>query len=125
MSIPLFVYGTLKRNGPRKARALLGSARFLGTARIRGTLYDLGKYPGLVQKPREQTITGELYDLSSSEEAEVLKRLDRYEGSQFARRRAFVTLSDGRRRGVWVYVLRTKPKGAATIVSGIYRPTAA
>lgn len=56
----LFVYGSLKRGGPAHGRLLPGRATaFLGPARARGRLVDLGAYPGLVEG--EGVVAGELY----------------------------------------------------------------
>lgn len=61
MSDTLFVYGTLKRQGPGEPHRLLRGARFVSPATVGGTLYDLGRYPGLVRKARDgQRVFGEL-----------------------------------------------------------------
>lgn len=120
MAETLFVYGTLKRRS--SAHALLRDARFLASASIRGRLYDLGKYPGLVRgRARESKVSGELYELSDAVAPILLRELDRYEGSEFVRRRVFVTLPNGKRRGAWTYLLRTRPaKSVRTVPSGRY-----
>jgi gamma-glutamylcyclotransferase (GGCT)/AIG2-like uncharacterized protein YtfP len=124
MATPLFVYGTLKRGGPAGARSLLGKARIVAPASIGGTLYDLGEYPGLVRDSRNDRVRGELYELEADRADDVLRDLDRYEGRQFVRSRALVTLSNGRRRFAWVYTLRKRPKNAHRIASGVYRQRA-
>ena len=97
-------------------RLLDGVATFLGEARIRGTLLHLRGYPGLVEG--QGWVRGELYRLH---DAELLRTLDREEGYNFERRRAGVSLSDGRRSTAWVYRYRGQPHGAALIPDGDYR----
>lgn len=116
----LFVYGTLTRRSPE--HKLLGASRFLSRASVRGRLYDLGSYPGLVRENANgHRVVGELYELPVRTAERILRDLDKYEGSEFARQRMFVTLPNGRRRGAWVYVLRSKPsESAKRIESGRY-----
>lgn len=87
-----------------------------------GRLYDLGRYPGVIRSPANGSrVFGELYELPPSEAQNVLRRLDRYEGPEYDRKRAFVTLPNGRRRVAWVYVLRKKPSnGSREVLSGRY-----
>jgi gamma-glutamylaminecyclotransferase len=72
----LFVYGTLKRGGPRH-RFLTGQT-FIAVARTRPLyrLYDLGDYPGLVESASGLSIEGELWDVDEA----CLKQLDQVEG---------------------------------------------
>src|SRR5688572_8924061 len=87
----LFAYGTLMRGYPLH-RVLARGAAFVGEGHVRGTLLDLGRYPGLVAGSGR--VAGELYRL---ERPELLPVLDREEGYNFERRRGAVTLPDGRR----------------------------
>ncbi len=117
----LFVYGTLKRRAPRRQHPLLHDAQYLAKASISGVLYDLGEYPGLIRPSRNrQRVAGELYELSDETAPEMLRALDRYEGKEYVRRRVFVTLSNGKRRAAWAYVLRRRPKSAMRVQSGRY-----
>ena len=122
MPIPLFVYGTLKGRTSRQRHRLLRGARFVGGATISGVLYDLGRYPGLVRTSRNgRRVTGELYALPDDSARRMLRALDRYEGSEYTRRRVFVRLSNGNRRLAWTYLLRKKPpKSAAELSTGRY-----
>jgi len=97
-------------------RLLEGSATFLGEARVRGTLLALRGYPGLVSG--QGWVRGELYRVH---DAELLKTLDREEGYNFERRRAGVSLSDGRRSRAWVYRYRGPRDRAVLIPDGDYR----
>ena len=97
-------------------RLLAGTSTFLGDARVRGTLLDLRDYPGLVDG--EGWVSGELYRLH---DRELLPALDRAEGYNFERRRAGVSLADGRRSSAWVYRYRGAREGAVPIPHGDYR----
>jgi gamma-glutamylaminecyclotransferase len=72
----LFVYGTLRR-GESRHRYLAGQ-RYVGVARTQPQyrLFDLGDYPGLVERSNGRSIEGELWDVTP----ECLARLDAVEG---------------------------------------------
>jgi gamma-glutamylcyclotransferase (GGCT)/AIG2-like uncharacterized protein YtfP len=97
-------------------RVLAGKATFLGQGHVRGQLLDLRGYPGLVVGGGR--VRGELYRLH---DAELLRTLDREEGYNFERRRAGVSLSDGRRSTAWVYRYRGPQHRAVLIPDGDYR----
>lgn len=116
----LFVYGTLRRGHPSGMAHLMGSdIEFLGHARTRGRLEDLGAYPGL-RRPRnpDDWVSGEVYRLG--ETGEALARIDAYEGCgpedphphEFERVQTEAILIDsGQLERVWVYLW----KGAASL----------
>lgn len=70
----LFVYGTLRRGGSNDMAQFGWRARWHGLARVRGRLYDLGPYPGLVLGGA-QWVRGELYWMDPSIEP-ALDRLE-------------------------------------------------
>jgi gamma-glutamylcyclotransferase (GGCT)/AIG2-like uncharacterized protein YtfP len=76
----LFVYGTLRRGFANEPAALLHrSARFLGPAKVRGRLYLISTYPGLVpSEDGDRWVHGEAYRLDSPEI--IIPKLDKYEG---------------------------------------------
>lgn len=118
---PLFVYGTLRRSRNRQRHPLLQGARFLHHAWMIGELYDLGEYPGVYRRGRGGGhVFGELYELPAGTTGALLAALDDYEGREFERRRVVVTLSDGRRRTAWAYVLRKRPSRARPLPTGRY-----
>lgn len=118
----LFVYGTLRR-GHLQARRVLGDARFVAPGSISGTLYDLGKYPGVRRTAsRDGRVAGEVYELIGFDVDRRLAGIDRYEGPEFRRSRVVVQLRDGRRHRAWAYVLAdAPPSGAREIRTGAYR----
>lgn len=111
----LFAYGTLMRGFPLHG-VLARSATFVGRARARGRLLDLGSYPGLVAGAGD--VWGEVYRLHAPE---LLRTLDVEEGYNFERRRTIVTLANGRRARAWVYRYRGPRGRAVPIPDGHYR----
>ena len=122
----LFVYGTLRPfvDIPM-ARWLQRVARYIGPAKTRGRLYDLGPYPGL--RPARRTrewVCGDLYEVR---DPFVVRALDSYEAGTGAGRPRFVrsacVVSVGRRRqrAAWVYVYQRSPSHRARIAHGDYR----
>lgn len=102
MSIPLFVYGTLKRGFP--AQALLQDQQFFSPAWTmpRFRLFDSGSYPCLVEDPDQGVmVEGELWLVTET----ALARLDEYEGapSLFARKEIQLQAPPGT---AWAYLFR-------------------
>jgi gamma-glutamylcyclotransferase (GGCT)/AIG2-like uncharacterized protein YtfP len=111
----LFAYGTLMRGYPLHA-VLARRATAAGTGTARGRLLDLGRYPGLIEGAGR--VHGEIYRL---DDPELLPMLDREEGYNFERRRAIVTLANGRRVRAWLYRYRGPRERATPIHDGDYR----
>lgn len=128
MTQRIFVYGTLRKDSRNSMFHLLARhAQFLGHARIRGRLYDLGEYPGvLLAANQNRWVHGEVYCLNSADE--VLTRLDEYEGCgpedpkphEIERVMGDALLDDGRTTRVWIYVYRGTLEGRQEIPSGDY-----
>lgn len=129
MTCPLlFVYGTLLRDSPHPmARFLETRSRFLGEATVRGRLYDLGDYPGMLEPLNsEDWVRGELIELNEPEK--TMLELDRYEGCfpehpqpyVFERKLEEIVGSEGIVPG-WVYWFRGKADEERRIGSGDYR----
>ena len=89
---------------------------FLGEGSVRGKLVNLGSYPGLIDGAGR--VRGEIYRLDGPE---LLPVLDREEGYNFERRRAIVTLANGRRARAWIYRYRGSQNRAVPIPDGDYR----
>lgn len=117
----LFVYGTL-RKGHAQTHRFLGDARFVAPGSMSGTLYDLGKYPGVRRTGgHEGRVAGEVYELVGTDMDRRLANIDRYEGPEFRRSRVIVQLNDGRRHRVWAYLLADgPPSDAREIPTGVY-----
>ena len=121
------MYGTLL-GGRRPAAIARAAARLaaLGPATVRGRLYDLGEYPGLVLDPAADEVHGTILTVPDDG---VLAALDAYEGfepghpdrSLFVRTRVEATLGDGQAHECFVYVYNRDPAGAPRIVDGRYR----
>jgi len=78
----LFVYGSL-RSGFRNPiyEYISRYFSFVGDARVRGKLFDLGKYPAGIKSNDNTFIVGELYSIKNKEEfAWAIGQLDDYEG---------------------------------------------
>ncbi|MGB4118076.1 MAG: gamma-glutamylcyclotransferase family protein [Polaromonas sp.] len=87
----VFVYGTLRRGQERDINRLQPTPLFIGHAQIKGTLYNLGSYPG-VRLGGTQWVHGEVYHIS----AELERQLDDIEEvlpqqtGEYARREVLV-----------------------------------
>ena len=113
MSSQIFVYGTLQRASDQPmAVQLRQSARWLGPARLRARLYDLGAYPAAVQG--EGTVHGELFELADSE---LLKRLDAYEGPDYRRCLSVIQTEVGPSLA-WVYWFEAALEDARELIEG-------
>jgi gamma-glutamylcyclotransferase (GGCT)/AIG2-like uncharacterized protein YtfP len=117
----LFVYGTLKPElAPPEVAAVMRKSKSLGSAVIRGFLYDLGKYPGLRLDAKGNEVWGEILEFGDSS---VLRALDAYEGydsenpkqSLFVRRRCQVRLGSGEVFPCWVYEYNRQPTASRRI----------
>jgi putative glutamine amidotransferase len=126
----LFVYGTLVPGStPACVADLMGQFQPVGRATVRGVLYDLRNYPGLVfDRERERDVPGFLLEFPSDDQA-LLRRLDAYEGfdpnapttSLFRRVPATATLTDsGRAVDCQVYVYNRPKPGDRVIATGAW-----
>jgi len=122
----LFVYGTLRPFvAIPMARWLAAEAHYVGPARTRGRLYDLGPYPGMhAARGHRQWVVGDVYHVASPR---VLRALDLYEAGartmlpKFARAHCTVAFARGAPRAAWVYLYRPRVRHAPRIVGGDYR----
>ena len=102
--------------GYSRHRVHAPASTFLGEGSVGGRLLDLRGYPGLVDGAGR--VRGEIYRL---DDPELLPVLDREEGYNVVRRRAIVTLANGRRARAWVYRYRGPQNRAVPIPVGDYR----
>jgi gamma-glutamylcyclotransferase (GGCT)/AIG2-like uncharacterized protein YtfP len=128
MSQHLFIYGTLlPGEAPEEIASIVKRLRRLGSARVRGRLYDFGEFPGAVLDPSSRTMVyGELVALPSDEG--LLEALDRYEEfdssdpkrSLFIRKKAKIWMANGSSREGWIYVYNRHPGRAKLVRGGDY-----
>jgi len=93
----VFVYGSLQR-GEGNHRMMNG-ARFVARARTEPAfeLFDLGAFPAMAMSG-STAIAGELYEV----DADLLKRLDVFEGCPRLYQREAIVLDDGTRAEAYV-----------------------
>lgn len=92
----VFVYGTLRRGGARDITGLgPPTAVFVGMATLRGTLYDLGAYPGL-RLDGTALVLGEVYRIEPALERmlDQVEEIVAGESSEYFKRHVPVTLED-------------------------------
>jgi len=96
----VFVYGTLRRGGSRAMSVSFPAARFVAFAKVRGSLYDLGAFPGLLLNHPNSSVSGEVYEVTD----ETLSALDDFEASSHYRREEVETTIGTQRTICWTYV---------------------
>lgn len=124
----LFLYGTLLPSAaPKEIAGIVKRFRRLGSARVRGKLYDFGDYPGAVLDNTARTVVhGELVELPPDDN--VLEALDQYEEfdrlnprkSLFVRKKTTIRLANGSTCEGWIYVYNKRPGKARVVRGGDY-----
>ena len=66
----VFVYGTLRRGQANDIMALQPAPAWVGRASVHGTLYDLGRYPGVVLGGTA-LVRGEVYEIAPALEEKL------------------------------------------------------
>lgn len=119
----LFVYGSLRSDAPRDraesqdAFALLAAgAACEGKATVSGRLCAPDWYPGLVPGAGG-SVKGEVWLIGR---ANLLARLDVYEGEAYVRETCEALVEDGRRVTAWTYRYAADLSGVPLIASGDY-----
>jgi len=123
----LFVYGSLRSGFKSPAYDYISRFfSFVGNAKVRGKLYDLGTYPAGVPSQDESYIIGELYAIKHQPEfGWAFGQLDDYEGVAreddetplYKRELVDVYLNDGATRA-WIYWFVGRVEGKPLIESG-------
>jgi gamma-glutamylcyclotransferase (GGCT)/AIG2-like uncharacterized protein YtfP len=114
----IFVYGALRKGASNDWR--MKDARWLGPAKVEGTLLKIDWYPGLVLGSGEW-VKGEVYEIGP----ELLKELDEFEGigleddrnGEYHRVKRDVSL-DGTPTDVWIYEWLKGSEGFEIVGSG-------
>ena len=122
----VFVYGTLMSGFDHPMSKLLAAgADLLGPATVRGKLFLITHYPGLLHSDDAADIVhGELYRLRNVDE--LMAALDDYESvgpgheepTLYVREVVPVTLRDGSVMEAWTYIYNRPVNEAKRIVSG-------
>ena len=99
----VFVYGTLRRGEANDINRLQPAPHYLGPARIRGALYDLGPYPGVILGGADW-VQGEVYAIVPELEwqLDVIEGVAPVPSGEYTRRRVELAL-DGRLLRCLVY----------------------
>ncbi len=80
----VFVYGTLRSGGSNHFR--MDGAEFVSKGTVRGRMYRIEWYPGLVLDEAGDVLTGEVHAVNAAQ----LAALDRFEGVAYRRVKAVV-----------------------------------
>lgn len=133
MDLPLFVYGTLRPGlAPPALAPVVATLRGLGPARVRGRLYDLGRYPAAVADAEAPGwIAGEL--VARGPDSPSLAWFDAYEGWEPAApagalfRREQVEARDAAGRAVpcWMWCYARPLDEARRLAGGAWGPVSA
>jgi gamma-glutamylcyclotransferase (GGCT)/AIG2-like uncharacterized protein YtfP len=123
----LFVYGSLLNDiQSQMATFLKQEGQYLGEAYIKGKLFDLGRYPGLIYLPKgEKEVFGHLYEIYNPKFCFSI--LDRYEGimpnapesSEYKRENCIIQFQEQEMES-WVYLYNFETNKLKEIPSGNY-----
>lgn len=116
----VFVYGTLRRGGDNDITRLAPAPRYLGPATLRGTLYHLGRYPG-VRLDGDGVVQGEVYEVAPALERilDEIEEVYPQQTNEYAKRECPVALADGRTLRCFVYEIAPgRVRGCPVIASG-------
>ena len=95
----VFVYGTLRRGSARAMLIRFPGSKFIAEAKVSGSLYDLGSYPGLLLDESNSLVIGEVYEVDDA----ILNKLDDFEAaSNYWRKQVEISLGTDSRR-CWIY----------------------
>jgi gamma-glutamylcyclotransferase (GGCT)/AIG2-like uncharacterized protein YtfP len=109
----VFVYGTLRRGGERAMPIRFPKSTFIADAKVTGTLYDLGAYPGLLVNESRSLVIGEVYEVDD----DTLAQLDALESSSdYLRKRVAIPVG-ALSRICWVYEPNPESYSLRTIIT--------
>jgi len=123
----LFVYGSLRSGFRSPAYEYISRYfSFVGEAKVRGKLFDMGSYPAGLPTNDNNFIIGELYEAKSADEFPwAIGQLDDYEGVsvepdevQLYRREITEVLVNGKLTHAWIYWYNGDVSGRPFISSG-------
>ena len=100
------MYGTPRRGGAGAMSIRFRNSKFVTDAKVSGSLYDLGAYPGLLLNESNSTVVGsnstvvgEVYEVDD----EILNKLDDFEASSYYLRKQVEISLGTHRRTCWTY----------------------
>jgi gamma-glutamylcyclotransferase (GGCT)/AIG2-like uncharacterized protein YtfP len=123
----LFVYGSLRSGFKSPAYEYISRFfSFVGDAKVKGRLFDLGNYPAGVPSDEDSYIIGELYAIKYEPEfAWAIGQLDDYEGVtiepdevQLYKRELVDVFTDKFVTKAWIYWYNRSVEGKPLIHSG-------
>lgn len=123
----LFVYSSLRKGFQQSAYDYLRRYfTFIGDAKVKGVLYDLGDQPVGTPTEEERYIVGELYKLNIENGSFAFGQLDDYEGvnpeeghsALFRRETGEVMADDGFVTKAWIYWYNGDVSGKPMIECG-------
>jgi gamma-glutamylcyclotransferase (GGCT)/AIG2-like uncharacterized protein YtfP len=95
----VFIYGTLRRGCAGSMLIRFPSSKFIAAAKVRGSLYDLGPYPGLRLDDSNSLVAGEVYEVDD----DLLNELDQFEASSnYVRKQVEISFA-GQQTNCWTY----------------------
>ena len=107
----VFVYGTLRRGGRNDVNLLQPAPEFVATGEVRGLLYPLGWYPGLVLGGEQAVaVVGEIYRITPTLEAvlDVVEEIQPGADSEYFKRELPVPVRG--RTPIWCLVYEINPE---------------
>ena len=95
----VFIYGSLRRGSAGSMSTRFPNSKFIAAAKVNGSLYDLGPYPGLRLNESNATVVGEVYEVDD----ELLNELDEFEASSNYVRKQVEASVGGQQTNCWTY----------------------
>lgn len=95
----VFVYGSLRGGSARSMSRRFPESKFIADAKVNGSLYDLGPYPGLQLDNSNSMVVGEVYEVDD----ELLEQLDLFEASSNYLRKQVKIQMGAQPRVCWTY----------------------
>lgn len=123
----LFVYGSLRSGFHSPVYEYISRFfKFIGEAKVRGKLFDMGSYPAGIATNDSNFIVGELYQAKSEHEFSwAIGQLDDYEGVtvepdevQLYKRQITEVQINGQLTHAWIYWFNGDISGRPLITSG-------
>ena len=109
----VFIYGSLRRGNAQSMSVRFSKSKFITDAKVTGSLYDLGPYPGLLHNESNSLVIGEVYEVDD----ELLNKLDDFEeSSHYLRKQVEISLGTDRKTG-WTYEPNPEFYSLRTLIS--------